>query len=319
MIKKKVLICGATGFIGRNLCEAIPGKDEFEVVGVYHNKPPFDCAGVKWIRADLTRKDDVNQCMQEVDIVIQAAASTSGVRDIVNRPHIHVTDNALMNSLLFRAAYEHQVSHVVFFSCSIMYEPDATLVKENDFSADKKMHPNYFGAGWTKVYLEKMCEFFSGIGSTRYTAIRHSNIYGPHDKFDLERSHVFGASMTKVLRCTDGKITVWGDGSEERDLLYVSDLVDFVRLAIEKQDTPFRLLNVGYGSTVSIDDLISKIIQTSGKNIMLQYDKSKPTISTRLALDCAEAKSIFGWKPKTPLIEGIRKTMDWCRSNIPTV
>jgi len=200
-----------------------------------------------------------------------------------------------------------------------MYEPASTLVKENDFSADKKMHPSYFGAGWTKVYIEKMCEFFSGIRPTRYTAIRHSNIYGPHDKFDLECSHVFGASMTKVLHCTDGKITVWGDGSEERDLLYVSDLVDFVRLAIEKQDTPFRLLNVGYGSSVSISDLIHKIIEIAGKNIMLEYDKSGPTISTRLALDCTEAKRLFGWKPKVSLSEGIRKTMDWHRTNIPIV
>ena len=57
------------------------------------------------------------------------------------------------------------------------------------------MVPQYFGAGWTKVYIEKMCEFYSRIGDTKYTVMRHSNVFGPHDKFDLEKSHVFGATI----------------------------------------------------------------------------------------------------------------------------
>ena len=199
-----------------------------------------------------------------------------------------------------------------------MYNPSSTLVKEEDFRADKDIHADYFGAGWTKVYLEKMCSFFSGIGSTRYTIVRHSNIYGPYDKFDLERSHVFGASITKVLHCTNGEITIWGDGSEERDLLYVSDLVDFIKLAIEKQNTPFGLFNVGFGSSIKVSDLVNKIVTFSGKNIIVKNDTSKPTIKTRVALDCGKAKRQLGWEPKVSLDEGILKTMDWHRSNIPT-
>ena len=317
MTKKKILICGATGFIGRNLCEALSKDNSLEVFGVNHNKPPFDCSGMKWIQADLTQKNDVEKCMQDVDVIIQAAASTSGVKDIINLPHIHVTDNVLMNSLIFRAAHDSQVPHVIFFSCSIMYNPSSTLVKEEDFSADKDIHADYFGAGWTKVYLEKMCSFFSGIGSTKYTIARHSNIYGPYDKFDLERSHVFGASITKVLHCTNGEITIWGDGSEERDLLYVSDLVDFIKLAIEKQNTPFGLFNVGFGSSIKVSDLVNKIVTFSGKSIIVKNDTSKPTIKTRVALDCGKAKRQFGWEPKISLDEGILKTIDWHRSNIP--
>ena len=317
MVKKKILICGATGFIGRNLCESLSRDNSLEVLGVSHNKPPFDCADMKWIQADLTQKNDVEKCLQGVDVIIQAAASTSGVKDIINLPHIHVTDNALMNSLIFRAAHDSRVSHVIFFSCSIMYNPSSTLVKEEDFRADKDIHADYFGAGWTKVYLEKMCSFFSGIGATRYTIVRHSNIYGPYDKFDLERSHVFGASITKVLHCTNGEITIWGDGSEERDLLYVSDLVDFIKLAIEKQNTPFGLFNVGFGSSIKISDLVEKIINLSGNNILVKNDPSKPTIKTQLALDYGKAKRLLGWEPKVSLDEGILKTMDWHRSNIP--
>ena len=170
----------------------------------------------------LTNREDVDELLKPgYDILVQAAATTSGAKEIVNKPYYHVTDNAVMNSLIFRSAFEHNIGHVIFFSCTVMHQSSDKPLKEDDFDANKGMHPRYFGVGWTKVYIEKMCEFYSRISSTKYTVVRHSNIFGPYDKFDLERSHVFGATMTKVMTAKDGgKIVVWGTGEEERDLLY---------------------------------------------------------------------------------------------------
>ncbi len=194
--------------------------------------------------------------------MIQAPATTSGAKDIVTKPYIHVADNAVMNSLLFRSAHDHGVEQVIFFSCTVMYPEKEKPVREEDFNYE--ISPKYFGVGWTKVYLEKMCEFYSSIGNTKYTAIRHSNIYGPHDKYDLEKSHVFGATVTKVMTAKDGRITVWGEGTEERDLLYVEDLVRFVGLVMARQKNKFDLVNVGLGKSVSVTELVQKIIQHSG-------------------------------------------------------
>ncbi|TET67901.1 MAG: NAD-dependent epimerase/dehydratase family protein, partial [Candidatus Aminicenantes bacterium] len=289
-MRGKILVCGATGFIGRNIAESFAERDGFEVYGTYLNAEPPDNPKIKMIRADLTNKDDVNRAIKGTDIIIQAAATTSGAKEIVTKPYYHVTDNAVMNSLIFRSAYDHKVSHVVFFSCSVMYQSGDVPVKETDFNANEEMHQNYFGVGWTKVYIEKMCEFYSRLGNTKYTAIRHSNIYGPYDKFDLERSHVFGATMTKVMTAENGgKIVVWGAGEEERDLLYVSDLVNFVELAIDKGESKFELYNVGYGSSVSVNDLVKKIIASSGKDLKIEYDLTKPNIKTKLCLDIAKA------------------------------
>jgi GDP-L-fucose synthase len=315
MTKKKILICGAAGFIGRNMAEYFAKRDDFEVYGTYFDSEPLDSLGVKMIQADLTNKEDADRAVKGMDIVIQAAATTSGAKDIVTKPYYHVTDNAVMNSLLFRAAYEHNVSHLIFFSCTVMYQPGDIPLKETDFDANQEIYPKYFGVGWTKVYIEKMCEFYSRIGNTKYTVIRHSNIYGPYDKFDLERSHVFGATMTKVLTAEDGKIVVWGTGEEERDLLYVSDLVNFVELAVDKQESKFELFNIGSGASISVTDLVKKIIACSGKNIKIEYDKSKPTIKTKLCLDASKAEKSLGWLPKISLDEGIKKTMDWHRAN----
>lgn len=311
-----LLICGATGFIGRNIAEHYARTGEYKVVGVHNNRRSFECPGLTWIKADLTNPDDVDRALSGVDIVIQAAATTSGSKDIVARPFIHTTDNAVMNSLLFRAAFEKKLDQVVFFSCTVMLQSSEQALTEVDFDANVPLHPRYFGVGWTKVYIEKMCEFYSRIGSTKYTAIRHSNIYGPHDKYDLERSHVFGATVTKVMSAQDGKITVWGTGEEARDLLCVEDLIDFVDKAIHRQGTPFGLYNCGYGEAISIRDLVSKIVQKSGRTLAIEHDLSQPTIKSSLFLDCAKAKRELGWKRTTSLDAGIAKTLVWWQANI---
>jgi len=190
-------------------------------------------------------------------------------------------------------------------------------LKETDFDANKELYPSYFGVGWTKVYIEKMCEFYSRISNTKYTVIRHSNIYGPHDKFDLEKSHVFGATVTKVMTAKDnGSILVWGSGEEERDLLYVSDLVNFVDLSIEKQKSKFGLFNVGCGKSFSVRKLVEKIIGASARKIKIEYDLTKPTIKTRLCLDTTKAKKLLGWTPAVSLQDGIHKTVDWYKLHI---
>ncbi len=314
-MKKKVLICGATGFIGRNMVEQLAKRDDFEIHAVRFNRPEYHCPNVHWHQADLRKPEDIERVIQGIDIIIQAAATTSGSKDIVTRPFIHVTDNAVMNSYLFRAAFEHKVKHVIFFSCTVMYQSSDKALKETDFNANKPLHPRYFGVGNTKLYTEKMCEFYAGIGETKFTAIRHSNIYGSHDKFDLERSHVFGATITKVMTAKD-KITVWGTGDEERDLLYIDDLVNFVELALANQPAKYSLYNCGYGEAISIKDLVHKIVAASGKSLKIEHDLTQPTIKTSLYLDCSLAKKELGWERKINLEQGIVRTIQWWKSHI---
>jgi len=288
----KLVICGATGFIGRNIVEKFVLIPEFEVHAVRFKRPEYDLPNITWHQADLRNAEDVERVLKGKDLVIQAAATTSGSKDIVSKPYIHVTDNAVMNSYIFRTALEQKIKHVMFFSCTVMYPSSNLPLIESDFDSNSPMHPKYFGIGNTKVYLEKMCEFFANIGETKFTAIRHSNIYGPYDKFDLVHSHVFGATVTKVMISKD-KIVVWGTGEEERDLLYVDDLVGFTLLAIRNQKEKYQLFNCGYGKAVSIKDLVAKIIKASGKNLKIEYDLSQPTIKTSLSIDSSLATELL--------------------------
>lgn len=308
---KKLLICGATGFIGRNLLDFYYKKNEYEIRAVYFNKPIIEgYDGVEWIHADLRNKESVEKVLNGIDIVLQFAATTSGASDIINKPYIHVTDNAIINSLILRECFEQNIKHFIFPSCTVMYQKSEKGIKESDFNENDELLPFYFGVGNTKIYIEKMCKFYSKLNRTKHTVIRHSNIYGPHDKFDLEKSHVFGATVTKVLK-SNGTITVWGTGEESRDLLYIDDLLNFIDLSINNQKSNYELFNVGLGQGIKIIDLVKKIIQHSDKKIEIVHDTSKPSVPTSLFLDCSKAKDILGWEPKYTLDEGIKRTIKW--------
>ena len=319
MKNKKILVCGATGFMGRNIAEYFDKKDGYEVYAVGLNRTLPDWPSTHFFKANLTSREQVESLFEKhkFDVVVQAAATTSGSKDILERPYLHVTDNAVMNSLILQACYDYGVGHFLFLSCGVMYNPDRSPVTEKDFYLDEGIFDKYFGVGCTKVYIEKMCKFFAGLGRTKHTVIRHSNTYGPYDKYDLEKSHMFGATITKVMTAKNGdEIIVWGDGSTERDLLYVDDVVDFIYKAIEKQENLYELYNVGYGESISVKDIVEKIIKISGKSLTIKHDLDKPSINTKLALISDKAFQDLGWKHQTSIEEGIGKTIKWFRENI---
>ena len=314
MKKKKLLILGASGFIGQNLAIFFSKKKDFLVSGTYFNKKTF-IKDVKMAQYDLTKKKEADKEIKGMDIIIQAAATTSGAKDILAKPYIHVNDNAIINSMVTRSAYDYNVKHVIVFSCSVMYQSSKKPLKETDFNPSVDMYPNYFGAGWMKVFVEKMCEFYSKLGRNKYTLVRHSNIYGPYDKFDLEKSHVLAASINKIISCKNNKVTIWGNGKEERDLLFISDLINFVDLVIKKQKNKYELYNVGSGQLISINKLINKIIKIYGKKITAINDLTKKSLRTFICLNCYKAKKELRWYPKISLENGIKKTIDWYLKN----
>ena len=307
---KNILICGATGFIGRNLVEHYSKNNK--VYAVWNKrKPNFDHPNVQWVKADLRNPEDIKDIFKNIDVCLQFAATTTGAKDIVSKPYIHVTDNVVMNSLLMREAFHQGLKHFIFPSCTIMYQKSETALKETDFNPSDELQSFYYGAGHTKIYLEKMCKFYSELSDIKYTVVRHSNLYGQHDKYDLDKSHVTGATITKVMTSKDGKVNVWGTGEEKRDLLYIEDFINFIDCAIKNQTEKYELFNVGLGKGIKIKDLVNKVIECSGKQLEIIHDLSKPTVPTSLFLDCNYVKDKLGWEPKHTLEQGISNTLKW--------
>jgi len=310
---KRMLICGANGFIGKNLLNHFIGKYNIRAVDI--NIPTDNNENIEWIQADLRIASDVKKVLKDVDILLHYAATTTGVADIVSTPYIHVTDNVIMTSLLLREAFEQNIEHFIMPSCTLMYQSSDSLIKEDDFNENIGIIPKYFGAGNTKVYLEKMCKFFSDFKQTKYTILRQSNVYGPHDKFDLKKGHVFAATIVKVINSND-EIIVWGTGEEERDLLHVFDLVKCVEVILDKQESYYELFNVGLGKSISVSNLVKNIIDISGKSLAIIYDETKPTIKTKIAIDTTKVNDLYGWTPEISLLEGISKTISWYKGSL---
>jgi len=127
---KKIIILGSTGFIGRNLAEYFSKKRGFKVYGTYFNSKKLKNKKINSIKCNLLKKKQVEKCLKDKDVVVMAAATTSGAKDIVERPYIHVTDNSIMNSLIARASFDQSVPHVIFLSCTVMYHSQKKKLKK---------------------------------------------------------------------------------------------------------------------------------------------------------------------------------------------
>ena len=111
-------------------------------------------------------------------------------------------------------------------------------------------------------------------------------------------------------------LEVWGTGKEIRDFLYVDDLVDFIKAAIIKQKTQYKIYNCGSGNPISVKQLCKKIIDISNKNIKIKFNKSKPSIPFNMYLNCSKAKKELDWNAKTNIDKGIAKSIEWWKNNI---
>lgn len=313
-----VLILGATGFIGTNLLIFFQKKN-YQVTAVYNKrKPRIFHKNINWIKCDLRKSNLIKKKLffKDYDLVIQAAATTSGSKDIINTPSLHVTDNAVMNSYLLKHFSESLSKHFIFFSCTVMLQSSSKQIIEKDFDASKDPVDKYFGVGWTKVYVEKMLNFYSKLNpSKKYTVIRHSNIFGEFDKFDLNKGHVLASAIVKIFNSNSDQIEMWGDGKEGRDFLYIKDLINFVFLCYKRQRNNFSIFNCGSGKIISIMNVYKSIMLITGKTLKIKKNLDKPSIKFNVKLNTKKAKTILGWENKTSFNDGLKKTINWYKAN----
>ena len=311
-----IALCGATGFIGKNLLLALSKIPDIHIFAFWHRKPPFHASNsVTWIKCDFQDPSSFLGCFDHVDLVLQFAAVTSGAKDIVESPYLHVTSNAIINSNILHElsrSLNSSAKHLIFPSCSIVYPSSSTPVAENRVD-HTGIHDVYFGAAHTKLYIEKQIEFFARNNCFTATILRHSNLYGPHDKYFSEQGHVLASAFSKILRSTS-TVEIWGDGSSLRDLLYIDDFIDLIKLFLHNQHEPFHIYNCGSGHLVSVKNIYTYISKVLGRPCNFVFDTAKPSFDFTVLLDSSKIKDRLGWEASTPLLQGLRLTSDWLNS-----
>ena len=310
---KKILVCGGSGFIGKNIIQFLKNKN-YKIYATYKSNKPKGFEFVKWIKSDLTLISDVNRTIKNYEIVIQCAAITSGAKDMTKNPLSLIGDNVVMNTLILKEIIKKKINHFVFLSCSVMYHHSNKNLKESDYDPRKKLNDVYAGMALSKVFIENMCKFYSKKSKTKFSVLRHTNIYGPYDKFDNSKSHFMASIISKIRRANEN-VSVWGNGKERRDFLYVEDLCNGIQCVLKKQKNNFEILNLSYGKTYSVKEIVYKVKDLYKKNLKIIFDRNKPTIKINISVDNAKIFKKYNWKPINSIENGIKKTISWYSKN----
>ena len=311
----KICITGATGFIGTNLAIEFQNSDEFDVYGIYNRRPPHKFIKKNnWIKSDLSDVHSLEKTFEGFDIIVMCAAVSSGAKNIINNPEIFVANNTTINQNTIVNAVKSEVKHIIFPSCSVMYQNSESIQGENDVSIEN-IEDKYVGGAAMKLYVEGLCKFYSLISKTKFSVIRHTNCIGPFDKFDPSLSHVFASVVVKSLSKTSNQIEIWGNGKEKRDFLYVNDLTRLINVLIDKQVESFELLCAGSSNLISITDLYHLAMKITGVKKELTYNLEKPSIPVNICLSHEKAKQKYGWVPEVSLEEGMKKVIEWVKKN----
>ncbi|MEK7173779.1 MAG: NAD(P)-dependent oxidoreductase [Patescibacteria group bacterium] len=315
-MKTRMLVTGASGFIGRNLFEYFSQKEEVEVFGTYRTRS-FPTLGHLYY-GNLVREDVVRMLLKEVkpQVLIHAAAATAGFQDFKQKETAFIHDNIIMNTHVIALAAEYGVEHVVLLSCSLVYPSMDVCVAECDDALKPVEHP-YAGGAKVKRIMEDLAWQYAHLsgGRTVYTMVRHSNIYGPYDKFK-GGGHLIAGKIAEVANAKIGDtVSVRGPGTELRDVLHIDDLLHFVDIALLKDMLRTYVWNVGYGRSFSVNDIVRMIISLSGKQLIICNDTSVSGAPTQPALNCTKAKQKLGWEPKVSILQGLGMTMDWYKAN----
>ncbi len=165
-----------------------------------------------------------------------------------------------------------------------------------------------------KIAGLKMCRYYNEQYGTNYISVMPTNLYGPNDNYDLRNSHVLPALIRKFHEAKNGNkpsVELWGTGSPRREFLYVDDLADAVVFLMEKHEYKDigEVINVGIGEDITIKELAETVKEIVGFKGELAWDTSKPDGTPRKLLDVSRLNAL-GWKAKTPLKDGIKKTYD---------
>lgn len=310
----RVLVTGGSGFIGTNYLKFINKKDYKIKATYYENKNFYKVENVEYVKSNLENLSECKEICKNIDIVIMCAANSSGAAIMERTPLVHLTPNIRMNLNMLEAAYEAGIKKFVFISSNTVYPHVDYAVKEND--TNYKFFEKYHVVGWMKKFTEEVCEIYSNKIKNRMTTIviRPGNLYGPHDKFDEEKSKVIASLIRKIVEKQD-PIIVWGDGNDLKDFLYIEDFVRALDKIVENIND-YQVLNIASGKGITIKEILKKIITIeSAEYLNIKFDLTKPTMIPKRLIDISKSKEIINFEPSINMQDGLRKTIDWYKKN----
>ena len=310
---KRIIVTGGAGFLGRHVIARLRERGVREQDVYVPRRRDYD----------LTREADCARLYRQAfpgaapDVVVHLAAEVGGIGANRKNPGryffanmamaLHLIEQARLLGLSERGGRFVQVGTI----CSY---PKHTPVPFRETSLFQG-YPEETNApyGVAKLAAWQMLDAYRNQYGFRGAYVLPVNLYGPHDNFDLESSHVVPALIRKCVEARDAgapEIVCWGTGTASREFLYVDDAAEGVVRAAEAMDTPTPI-NLGAGMEITIRDLVDLIVRLTGFKGRVTWDATKPDGQPRRSLEVSRAAELLGWRAQTPFEEGLKWTIAW--------
>lgn len=296
-----VLLLGGGGFFGSALAERLC-KKEWRVHAVSHSLDGMTHENFIGYQGDIGDRSLVEPILSECDVLVHlASGSTPG--SSAGKPLVEAEIN-LVPTLKFLDIFKDCENRRMIFISSggtLYGNPETVPVDE-----ERMLQPlSYHGAG--KIAIEAFLQAFVNDSEKEVTILRPSNVYGPGQSL----RQGFGFVRTVLEHARQGtEIEIWGDGSVVRDFLYIQDMINGIEAVIDAAPHT-GVYNVGYGKGYSLNEVMKTVEQVCNRKLKVKYLPARKVDVKQVVLDCGKIKKRLGWKPETPLKEGIGLTWEW--------
>ncbi|MCL1971794.1 MAG: NAD-dependent epimerase/dehydratase family protein [Endomicrobia bacterium] len=301
----KVLITGGAGFIGSNIVDAVIENRHKAVIIDNLSSGSMDNINkkAKFYKTDIVNEKNILKIFkkEKPDVVIHNAAQID-VRKSVADPKYDADINILGSLNILKACVENRTKKIIFASSG------GTIYGEcGNISPDENAFPNPLSPyGIAKHSVENYIKFYSEIHGLKYTILRYSNVYGPRQDPKGEAG-VIAIFALRMLR--DEAVTVFGDGKQMRDYVYVSDVVSANLKSLTKADN--QIINIGTNKAVPLNDVVKIMSRLSKTNNKPVYKPKRDGELFKSFLNNKKAGKVLNWKPKISIDEGIKRTLDY--------
>ena len=296
----KILLTGANGMVGKNILAHAAS------------------AGFIWLtpssrELDLTNQQAVDAFLaaEKPDVIIHAAGMVGGIQANIAKPVDFMVHNMRMGMNVLHGAMLAGVPQVLNLGSSCMYPRDAPNPLRENMVLDGELEPTNEGYAIAKVAAARLCDYISKqTPDLQYKTAIPCNLYGLHDHFETNRSHMIPAVIHKLHEAKEASAThvdIWGDGLSRREFMFASDLADFVFYALGHFGVMPAMLNVGLGTDITINEYYQAIANVVGYIGEFEHDLSKPSGMRQKLVD-TQLLQTFGWQAPTSLEQGLSVT-----------
>ena len=305
--KSKIYVAGHRGLVGSAILRRLK-KDGYKNL-IFKSRKELDLRSQKKVLKFFKK--------HKPDFIFIAAAKVGGILSNNNYKADFIYDNLVIQTNLIHSAFLSGIKDLIFLGSSCVYPRNCKQPIKEKYLLTGELEKTNDAYSVAKIAGIKMCESYNIQHNTNFKCLMPTNTFGANDNYHSLNSHFFPALISKIHNAklkNKKSITIWGDGTPKRELMYVDDLADACEYFLKK-NTNHSLINIGSGEEKTILNFCKFIMKNLDAKCKIKFDKKKPIGTPRKVLNSKLAKS-YGWKSKISLQEGFNLTYSSFLNNI---